>query len=223
MPKDYYVVLGVSRGADLNKIKKAYRRVAKQLHPDTGATKESGEKFLEAREAYETLCDDRKRQQYDEELSRQGSSLRITRVPDVIERRRSRFEDMDRAFSRVDDFFEGFLPGFFDRGRGSTDKELYFEMILSPKEAAEGGLFPITVPVIEPCPQCEKTGSWDAFFCPVCLGYGRVRTERTFSLSVPPNIRHGAEIRLSMEDIGLQETRLHIHVLVDPSLDEEAW
>jgi molecular chaperone DnaJ len=223
MPKDYYVVLGVSRGADVNKIKKAYRKVVKELHPDISPTKESEEKFLEVREAYETLCDEGKRRQYDEELSRKGSSLRIRKVPDVIERRRSRYDDMDRAFSSVDDFFEGFLPGFFDRTRGRKGKDLYSEMILSPSEAAEGGLFPITVPVIEPCPKCGKTGYWDAFFCPVCFGYGRIRTERAFSLSVPPNIRHGAEISLSLEDIGLKDTHLHIHVVIDPHLDEDVW
>ncbi|MEJ2723693.1 MAG: DnaJ domain-containing protein [Deltaproteobacteria bacterium] len=223
MPKDYYLVLGVSRGADLNKIKKAYRTVVKKLHPDISSTKESEEKFLEVREAYETLCDERKREQYDEELSGEGSRLRITKVPDIVERRRSCFDDMDRAFSRVDDFFEGSLPGFFDRGRGREDKELYFEMILSPIEAAQGGLFPITVPVVEPCPRCGKTGYWESFFCPACLGYGRIRTNRTFSLSIPPNVRHGEEIRLSMEDIGLKDAHLHIQVLIDPYLDEEVW
>jgi molecular chaperone DnaJ len=223
MPKDYYVVLGVSRGADVNKIKKAYRKVAKELHPDISANKESEEKFLEAREAYETLRDETKRRQYDEELSREGSSLRITKVPDVIEKRRSLFDDMDRAFTSVDDFFEGFLPGFFHRTRGRKDKDLYFEMILSPTEAAEGGLFPVTVPVIEPCPKCGKTGYRDAFFCPLCLGYGRMRTERTFHLSVPPNVRHGAEIRVSMEDIGLKDAHCHIHVVIDPHLEEDVW
>ena len=101
------------------------------------------------------------------------------------------------------------------------DKELHFEMILSPNEAAEGGLFPITVPVIEPCPKCGKTGYWEAFICPVCFGCGRIRTERAFSLSVPPNIRHGAQIRISMEDIGLKGTHLNIQVLIDPYLEEE--
>lgn len=223
MPKDYYVVLGVSRGADSSKIKKAYRTVVKKYHPDRSPTKENAEKFLEAREAYETLGDERKRKQYDEQLSREGSQLRITKVPDIIERRRSIFDDMERAFSSVDDFFEGFLPGVFEWGRGRKDKELYLEMILSPKEAAEGGVFPVTVPVIEPCPKCGKTGYLEDFFCPVCFGYGRIRAERAFSLSVPPNIRHGTEIRISMEDVGLKGTAMNIQVLIDPYLDEEVW
>ena len=91
--------------------------------------------------------------------------------------------EMERVFSSAtDDFFEGFLPGFFDVDKGRIrGKDLYFEAILSPGEAVEGGLFPITVPVIEPCPKCGKTGAWENFFCPVCSGYGAevVSTYRT--------------------------------------------
>jgi DnaJ-class molecular chaperone len=187
MPKDYYIVLGISRGADIEKIKKAYRRVAKQYHPDIARSKESTEKFREIREAYETLGDEERRKRYDQELARRGSEIRISRVPEIIERRRSPFDDMERLFSRADEFFEGFLPGFFEIDKGRIrDKDLYFEAILSPREAAEGGLFPITVPVIEPCPRCGRTGFWEDFFCPVCSGYGRVQSEREFSLSIPP-------------------------------------
>jgi DnaJ-class molecular chaperone len=224
MPKDYYIVLGVSRGADIDKIKKAYRRVAKKYHPDIARSRESAEKFREIREAYETLGDEERRRRYDQELAQRGSEVRISRVPEVIERRRSPLGDMERFFSRADDFFEGFLPGFFDVEKGRIrDKDLYFEAILSPQEAVEGGLFPITVPVIDPCPRCGRTGFWEDFFCPVCSGYGRVQSEREFSLSIPPRVRHGTEIRLSMEDIGMRDTYLHVRVLIDPYLEEEEW
>jgi molecular chaperone DnaJ len=219
MPKDYYLVLGVSRRANLNKIKKAYRTVAKQYHPDMTHSPESTERFREIKEAYETLGDERKRRRYDEDLAKQGSPIRITKIPDIIQRKTSVFDSADDSFSHVDDFFQGFVPGFFDRdvGRG---KDLYFEAILSPGEAAEGGLFPITVPVFEDCPRCSKTGFWEAFFCPACYGYGRIRAERTFSVSIPPHVKHGTEIRLSMEDIGLRDAWVNIVVYVDASLEE---
>jgi DnaJ-class molecular chaperone len=225
MPKDYYIVLGVNRGANLNKIKKAYRTVIKKYHPDITRTKESTARFLEIKKAYETLSDEAKRKRYDEELAEQGSQLKISKVPETIERRRTFFDEMEGFFSSfTDDFFEGFLPGFFDMDKGRIRaKDLYFEAILSPREAAEGGLFPVTVPVMEPCPRCSKTGTYEDFFCPVCSGYGRIKSERSFSLSIPPRVKHGTEIRLSMEDIGLRGTYLNILVRIDPDLEEEEW
>jgi len=223
MPKDFYIVLGVSRGADLTKIKKAYRVIAKKYHPDAATTGDSYEKFLELREAYETLVDEEKRRKHDEELARQGrGELKITRIPEEISsRRRSAIREMDRTYSLVDEFFSGFLPGFFERGKATTGKDLYLEVILSPEEAALGGLFPVTVPVLEACPRCHRTGLWEEFFCPVCDGRGVVRAQRGFSLSIPPHVRHGTQISLSTEDIGLRRANLHILVLIDPGLDQE--
>jgi molecular chaperone DnaJ len=222
MPKDYYIVLGVSRGADLNKIKKAYRVIAKKYHPDASASDGSNEKFLEIRAAYETLADEEKRRNYDEELARQGRELRITRIPEEIHsRRRSAIQEMDRTYSFVDEFFSGFLPGFFERGKAPIGKDLYLEVVLSPEEATRGGLFLITVPVLEACPRCHRTGLWEEFFCPICSGRGVVRAERGFSLSIPPHVSHGTQISLSTEDIGLRRVKLHILVLIDPTLDQE--
>jgi len=220
--RNYYVVLGVSKGANLDKIKKAYRTVVKRHHPDVTHNQESKKRFLEIREAYETLSDDLKRRQYDEELERQGSSLRVKKVPQIIDARTSRPDEIEGLFSStVDDFLEGFLPGFFDVGkRRSRGKDLYFEAILSPSEAAAGGLYPITIPVLEPCPTCRKSGFFGNFFCPVCNGYGRVRSEREFSLSMPPNVPHGTEIKLPLEDIGLKNVYLNVVIYIDPNLSD---
>lgn len=158
MPKDYYIVLGVSRGADLNKIKKAYRTVVKKYHPDVAQSEESKQRFLEIKEAYETLSDERRRKEYDQELTKQGSELRITRVPSIIESRTSFFDQIERLFSSsADDFFEGFLPGFFDVEKGRiSGKDLYFEAILSPGEAAEG-VFPLSpFLLLNPVQSAEK-------------------------------------------------------------------
>jgi DnaJ-class molecular chaperone len=224
MVKDYYIVLGVSRGSDLKKIKDAYRTIVKRYHPDLSQNTETTENFLEVKKAYETLGDEEKRKQYDEELAREGSELRIRRVPEIVREKRSRFEGIESIYSRTDDFFSGFLPGFFDvEKKRVREKDLYFEAILTPGEAAEGGLFPVTVPVLEICPRCRTSGMWENFFCPVCRGYGRVQREREFSLSIPPGVRHGTEITLSLEDIGLKDTYLNILVRIEPDLGEEDW
>ena len=220
MPKDYYVVLGVGRGADLNKIKKAYRIIAKKCHPDLCSSQESVEKFHEVREAYETLGDEQKRKQYDKELAGDHSPLRITRVPENILGRKSPYDEMERGASFMDEFFSGLAPGLFG---GERNKDLYLEMVLSPLEAERGGLFSMTVPVLEPCPRCEKTGMWEDFFCPLCFGRGRINKERQFSLTVPPRIRDGTRISLSMEDMGLRNVDIHILVTVSPFAEHGGW
>lgn len=224
MANDYYIVLGISRGADLNKIKKAYRTNVKKYHPDVLRSEEGRKKFLEIREAYETLSDETKRRRYDEALARQGSGGRRTAPAEIIDRRTSIFDEMDQFFSTADDFFSGFLPGFFDIEKERIrEKDLYFEAVLSPREAASGGLYPITIPVIVPCARCGTSGVWEDFFCPVCSGYGRVHTQREFSLSIPPNVQHGTTLRLSLEDIGLRNIYLTLLVSIDPYVREEEW
>jgi len=176
---------------------------------------------LEIRNAYETLSDESKRRQYDSELENERSPLRVRKVPEIIKDRVSRADNMERIYSTpIDDFLEGFLPGFFDADKGRiTGKDLYYEAVLSIKEAANGGLYNITIPVLEPCQRCNKSGLFDNFFCPVCNGYGRVHSERGFSLSIPPNVKHGTEVRLPLDDIGLKDVYLNVTVYIDPELD----
>ncbi|MDD5205173.1 MAG: DnaJ domain-containing protein [Desulfobacterales bacterium] len=222
MSRNYYIVLGISRGADLEKIKRAYRTIAKSSHPDVSKSEETAQKFREARQAYEVLSDSEKRRQYDEELAREGSRVRVERVPEIVDRQRSAVsESMNANFTETDEFFDGFLAGLFDRHRGRSGKDLYYEAVLSPAEAVRGGLFPIAVPVLESCPRCRGTGWLGDLFCPSCLGRGRVRAEREFSLSIPPHVRDGTEIVLSLEDIGLRKTSIYIVVTIDP--DQQDW
>lgn len=220
MAKDYYIVLGVSRGADLERIKRAYRKVVKKYHPDTSRTEETAARFREAREAFETLGDVEKRREYDRELER-VTGERIRRVPEIVRAHRDDyFSRVESPFSEADDFFSGFLAGFFDSGRGrSRGKDLYLEAVLSRQEALEGGLYPITVPVHAVCPRCGGRGDWEDLFCPSCRGYGRIRTEREFSLSIPPRVKDGSRITLPLEDSGLRNAFLHIFVTIDPGLE----
>ena len=122
---------------------------------------------------------------------------------------------MDHFKSFVDEFFQGFLPGFYNKNPGrSPDKDLYYEIILTRQEAEKGGLFPISISVNEPCSVCSGTHTISRLFCPRCSGYGYIQSQREFSLSIPPNIKHGTKQTISLEDIGLKNTYLHIVVHV---------
>jgi molecular chaperone DnaJ len=219
MPSDYYVVLGVSRGANLNKIKRAYRKVAKNFHPDTSPIKDDAEKFLEIRKAYETLSDEKLRRQYDEKLIRQESDIPMRGTSEAFVKKPPPLYKIDKTTTFVDEFFEGFLPGFFDWDKGRLrSKDLYYEVVLTPQEATDGGLFPITVPVLEDCSRCSGRDLFERYFCFACNGRGYVQTEREFSLSFPPNTQNGTQAKVSLEDIGLTNTYLHLFVLIDSDL-----
>ncbi|MBW1776040.1 MAG: DnaJ domain-containing protein [Deltaproteobacteria bacterium] len=215
MPKNYYIALGVSKGADLNQIKRAYRKIIKNLHPDLSHTQTTQERFIEIQEAYETLADPEKRRIHDAFLEekkphpkRSGAPIH---TPPVFE------TNPFPATSLADEFFEGFLPGFFSSPeRGSVDKDIYLEVILTPEEAQNGGVFPVTVPVVEPCFRCRGEAYLVHFPCPVCRGQGAVRQTRSFSLGIPPRTRDGEHLRLSLKDIGLPGVTLHIDVRMEP-------
>jgi molecular chaperone DnaJ len=221
MLKNYYIILGIDQGANSGQIKHAYRRMAKQLHPDRSSPLADAEKFMEAKEAYETLGDAERRRRYDDELQRQGSALRITRVPEIVQDRRRWYREFEQRGSFVDEFYEGWLPEFYSRPRiRGFEKDIYLEVVLSRRESRDGGLFPIRFPVLEPCPQCDRSGILDRFFCPLCIGRGCVSTEREFSLSIPPRTADGTAVSLSLEDIGLRGVQLHVAVRVDPLLPD---
>ncbi len=222
MAKDPYISLGVSKGADLKKIRTAYRKIVKEIHPDITHSAEGVQRFIEIREAYETLADEEKRKLYDQEEGKPVFVSRGARTTEFSNRRCGFFGTLQDLFTPADEFFEGFLPGFFDLERGRIGgKDLYFEAVLSPWEAQKGGLFPVSVPVHERCSRCGGTGTVEGFFCPVCSGSGAVASERVFSLNIPPNVAHETEITLSMEDIGLHKVHLHVRVLVGHSFDRE--
>jgi molecular chaperone DnaJ len=221
MAKNYYIILGVDRGANAGQIKHAYRRIAKQLHPDRFCPSSDPEKFIEAKEAYDTLADVERRRCYDDELRRQETPLRMTRIPAIVRDRRRWYREFEQRESLVDEFFEGWVPDISSRQRRrAPDKDIFLEVVLSARESREGGLFPIRFPVLEPCPQCGRGGLLDEFFCPVCFGYGYVSAEREFSLSIPPRTADGTAVTLSLEDIGLRDVRLHVAVRVDLMLEE---
>lgn len=177
--RDYYEILGVSRNATKEEIKRAYRKLALRYHPDRNKDnpKEAEEKFKEISEAYGVLSDDEKRAQYDR-FGHAGISGRYTQE-DIF--RTINFDDIFRGFG-----FEGF-DSIFDvffgperRYRPSYNRgaDLRYDLEIEFEEAANGTEKEIEIPRSEVCNACNGTGARDSRDikpCPNCNGTGTVR------------------------------------------------
>ncbi|KTC86058.1 MULTISPECIES: molecular chaperone DnaJ [Legionella] len=173
--KDYYEVLGVSRGADESEIKKAYRKLAMKYHPDRNSNdKEAEEKFKEIQKAYGVLSDQQKRAAYDRfghagvDPSMGGGAGGFGGFGDVFE-----------------DIFENIFSG--GRGqrqsRGQRGADLQFNVNLTLEEAALGKQIEITVPRHISCQTCDGSGAKAGTkpkTCETCGGVGQVRIQQGF-------------------------------------------
>jgi molecular chaperone DnaJ len=178
--RDYYEVLGVPKNATAEDVKKAYRKVAMQFHPDRNpGDKAAEEKFKEAAEAYEVLSDSDKRSQYDRfghaGLSNNGRGFGG-----------GAGMNMDDIFSQFGDIFGDDIFGSFfggrrgagSRSRGVRGSNLRVKIRLNYEEIAKGVTKNIKVKKYVPCTTCTGTGAKDKGSiqtCSTCGGSGQVR------------------------------------------------
>ncbi len=167
--KDYYEILGISRDAEQEEIKKAYRKLTRQYHPDRNPDDpQASDKFKEITEAYKVLSDPHKRAQYD----RYGhSGMEGADFGD--------FGDFSQDFSGFEDIFDMFFGGRRTRTsrRPRRGADLQYQLNLKFEEAAFGGEKEISIPRVENCPDCGGSGSQPGSHpetCPQCGGRGEV-------------------------------------------------
>ncbi|WP_133613407.1 molecular chaperone DnaJ [Dongia mobilis] len=179
MKRDYYETLGVEKGADAEALKKAYRKLAMQYHPDRNpGDKEAEGKFKELNEAYDVLKDEQKRAAYDRfghaAFENGGGGFRNGQAHGF---NASGFADIfDEMFG---DFMGGGRRGQ-GRGRGS---DLRFNMEISLEEAFAGKQTTIRVPSSVVCEACDGAGAEKGskpVTCPSCHGHGKVRATQGF-------------------------------------------
>ncbi|MCS7028987.1 MAG: molecular chaperone DnaJ [Bacteroidia bacterium] len=177
--RDYYEVLGVSRNATEEEIKKAYRKKAIQYHPDNNpGDKTAEEKFKEATEAYEVLSNKEKRAMYDR-YGHQGVSGSTTNFHDF---------DTSDIFSHFSDIFSGtgfesFFGGTSQKKKVNRGSDLRVRVKLTLEEIASGVEKKIKVTKFVPCSACRGTGAKNSSYytCPTCKGTGEIRKiTRTF-------------------------------------------
>ena len=183
--RDYYDVLGVSRGASADEIKKAYRGKAKELHPDRNKDNPEAEaRFKEANEAYEVLKDADKKAAYDRfgHAAFEGGMGGGGPRPGGGGFGNG---DFTSAFSDVfDDLFGDFMGGRGGgRQRAARGSDLRYNLRITLEEAYAGLQKTIKVRTLVPCNTCSGTGSEGASeptTCPTCSGMGKVRAQQGF-------------------------------------------
>jgi molecular chaperone DnaJ len=174
MPRDYYEVLGVSRTCEEAEVKKAFRKLARELHPDVNRHDPGAEeKFKEAAEAYEVLCDPQRRAVYDR-YGHQGL-------------RSGGFEPSFGRFGDLSEIFEAFFGGgdpfsMFDRGRPAgpaRGEDVAVEVELTLAEVAEGVTREVELEVPVLCSHCHGNGAEPGTpisTCPRCEGSGQIQS-----------------------------------------------
>lgn len=212
--KDYYKILGVPKGATEDEIRKAFRKLARQYHPDVAGNKAGAEdKFKEINEAYEVLSDAEKRRKYDtlgpnwksgdfrpppgQGGRPRGGGARQQSAPD--------FEFQGTGFS---DFFEqlfGSMRGHGGGGRsgGSAQEEfaepgadVEADIMVTLEEASKGSIRNVSLRRSVPCGVCHGAGSVNGKACSNCQGHGSVERADSHKVKIPAGIREGQSLRV---------------------------
>jgi molecular chaperone DnaJ len=224
--RDLYEILGVRRNASTEDIKKAYRRLAREHHPDVNADPASEERFKEVAAAYEILSDSNKRAQYDAYGHGGPVEFPFGDMSDLFEAffgsgtfGRRRAGPRSRV-QRGEDVFTDVSLGFREAAFGVSREVRVARMQTCDRcggNGAEPGTSPErcrtcagsgqvqdvrrsifgTVMTAQPCSTCDGTGEEIVSPCERCRGRGRVAAEATVSVEVPAGVSDGMELRIS--------------------------
>jgi len=179
--RDYYEVLGVPKDADEKTIKSAFRRLAKEYHPDLNKSPDAPEKFKEVQEAYEVLSDPNKRKTYDQfgHAAFDQNAGGYGGFNGGFSS--SMFDDIDLGDILSGVFGNGFGFGGSSRNKGSRQskgKDSLYEMKISFMDAIFGCKKDITLDVYDTCDKCKGKGGFKEKTCSHCHGSGTVTEEQ---------------------------------------------
>ncbi len=223
--RDYYEVLGVTKNAPADEIKKAYRKLALKYHPDRNpGNKEAEEKFKEAAEAYAILSDTGKRAQYDQF----GHSLGGGGFQGF-----QGYEENFRGFGDIfGDLFEDFFGGSTQtRGGARRGADLGVAVEISLEDASRGKEVTIEFPRHETCALCGGSGAARGSkktVCPECRGAGEIRVSQGFfsmRRTCPKCQGQGERIEKPCPDCrgrGRVERMRKLNVKIPPGVDNDS-
>lgn len=195
--RDYYDVLGVAPDARADEIKRAYRQLARRYHPDISG-EDRGAAFLEVSRAYEVLRDPQRRRAYDVRLHGGGRAEWMA-------------DEIAIDFPSVSSLLDRMRDSFF---RGEGDSAVSAEIVVSPREAFDGTLVPLHVPLRRTCPRCGGRGEVWADWCAACGGVGEIASVERVRLRLPPGVREGASFRFSVSPQGAPRTFVEVRITI---------
>lgn len=186
--RDYYEILGVSKTATDEEIKRAFRVLAKKYHPDVSKEEGAAEKFKEIGEAYSVLSDKNKRAQYDQfghaafdgAQGGAGFDMGDINLDDILS---NLFGGGFGNFGGFSSSFGGF-GGRNDRNRASRGEDLLMRIKLTFDEAVNGCKKDIKVDVTDNCDECKGKGGFGEVTCSMCSGTGIIRERQSTMFGV---------------------------------------
>ena len=229
MPKNYYIILGIPSDSSLTQIKSAYRRLAKEFHPDHYG---HSSPFLNIQEAYSVLSDPARRRSYDNNLQEnrqfRGRPEHVETLrertyhgeiePLIPEQELNSYQNASTpaAFhpfqASLGSLLEQWFQNFTETGSqgGERPENVTVVMHLTQEQAFRGGHVRLAVPVHLECPGCNGRGGIGPYECWRCSGQGQLSGECPIIISYPPGITDTHTVQLSLERYGLRNLYLTV-------------
>lgn len=206
---DYYRVLGVSKGADLCEIRRAYWALARRLQADRDKAF-GGERLRNVRRAYYTLGDSSRRHTCDAQrpYALDGQGVRQTRQISAFS------DDVALDFPSMAELVGRIYAAFFGADGDPATATQTAQVELTPREADDGAEVPIALEMSHTCPVCGGRGEMWLETCGVCSGTGCGRLPHQLQLRVPPGVRHGTRLRFSFNPPYAAETQVEVRIAI---------
>lgn len=230
MPKNYYIILGIPSSSTQEDIKTAYRKLAKEFHPDHYGKNHLP--FLNLQEAYSVLSDPARRRAYDDSFTKKRQKQASSRRPEPMAYRyREDIEPLipeknpvdlgDASLERDFHVHRPSLAALLDRlfnnfeerkqSKGERPENLTAVITITPEQAFRGGHVRLNIPSQIHCPTCNGTGGIGFYECWRCSGAGNITGVHPVLLSYPPGISDNHTVQVSLDRYGIRNLYLTVN------------